>query len=67
MSKRGIRFKVVLLEINEVAWTLIDRFIAKGVLPNFARLKEEGAWTTCLDEDGHEFLNPWSGDPARPL
>ena len=34
--------KVLLLEINEVTWDLIDVFIAQGKLPNFARLKREG-------------------------
>ena len=55
MTKR----KVLLLEINEVTWDLIDGFIAAGKLPNFARLKQEGAWGTPLSVDRPPQLDPW--------
>jgi predicted AlkP superfamily phosphohydrolase/phosphomutase len=55
MTKR----KVLLLEINEVTWDLIDAFIAQGKLPNFARLKREGAWGTPLSVDRPPQLDPW--------
>jgi predicted AlkP superfamily phosphohydrolase/phosphomutase len=51
--------KVLLLEINEVTWDLIDKFIAAGKLPNFARLKNEGAWGTPLSVDRPPQLDPW--------
>ena len=35
-----IRRKVLLLELNEVTWTLIDPMISAGQLPAFARLKQ---------------------------
>jgi predicted AlkP superfamily phosphohydrolase/phosphomutase len=53
------RRKVLLLEINEVTWDLIDKFIAAGKLPNFARLKHEGAWGTPLSVDRPPQLDPW--------
>jgi predicted AlkP superfamily phosphohydrolase/phosphomutase len=55
MTKRN----VLLLEINEVTWDLIDVFIAQGKLPNFARLKREGAWGTPLSVDRAPQLDPW--------
>lgn len=53
------RRKVLLLEINEITWDLIDIFIAQGKLPNFARLKQEGAWGTPLSVDRPPQLDPW--------
>ena len=55
MTKR----KVLLLEINEVTWDLIDNFIAAGKLPNFERLKKEGTWGTPLSVDRPPQLDPW--------
>jgi predicted AlkP superfamily phosphohydrolase/phosphomutase len=51
--------KLLLLEINEVTWDLIDRFIAAGKLPNFARLKTHGTWGTPLSVDRPPQLDPW--------
>ncbi len=51
--------KVLLLEINEITWDLIDPFIAQGKLPNFARLKQEGTWGTPLSVDRPPQLDPW--------
>jgi predicted AlkP superfamily phosphohydrolase/phosphomutase len=53
------RRKVLLLEINEITWDLIDPFIAAGKLPNFARLKREGTWGTPLSVDRAPQLDPW--------
>lgn len=50
---------VLLLEINEITWDLIDGFIAAGKLPTFARLKQEGAWGTPLSVDRPPQLDPW--------
>ena len=51
--------KVLLLEINEITWDLIDGFIAAGKLPHFARLKQDGAWGTPLSVDRPPQLDPW--------
>jgi len=51
--------KVLLVEINEITWDLIDPFIADGKLPNFARLKREGTWGTPLSVDRPPQLDPW--------
>ncbi len=58
MSAAATR-KVVLLELNEITWNLIDPLIEKGVLPNFARLKREGATGSPLSVDLGRHLDPW--------
>lgn len=51
--------KVLLVELNEVTWDLIDPFIAQGKLPTFARLKREGAWAAPTSVDLYPQLDPW--------
>lgn len=51
--------RVLLLELNELAPPLMDRFIAAGELPCFARLRDESVcWITDADE-APEHLEPW--------
>jgi hypothetical protein len=57
MNKLGK--KVLLVELNEVTWDLIDPFIAQGKLPTFARLKREGSWATPTSVDLPPQLDPW--------
>jgi len=42
------RRKVLLVELNEVTWDLIDPLIEQGKLPTFARLKREGVWAAPM-------------------
>jgi hypothetical protein len=51
--------KVLLLEFNEITWSLIDPMIARGRLPNLARMRREGAWGSpeALEKPPH--LDPW--------
>lgn len=50
---------LILLEFNELSIPLMDRFIAAGHLPNFARLRAEStAYVTDAGEDPPN-LNPW--------
>jgi len=51
--------KLLVVEINEITWDLIDPMIAQGKLPTFARLKQEGAWGTALSVDMPPQLDPW--------
>jgi hypothetical protein len=53
------RRKVLLVEINEVTWSLIDPLIAKGKLPAFSHLKREGAWAAPVSVDLAPWLDPW--------
>jgi len=51
--------RLILLEINEVTWDLIDPWIAGGKLPHFSRLKREGLWGTPVSVDLPPQLDPW--------
>jgi len=51
--------KVLLVELNEVTWDLIDPMIEQGKLPTFARLKREGACASPVSVDMPPHLDPW--------
>lgn len=51
--------KVLLIEINEITWDLIDPFIAEGKLPTFAYLKKNGTWASPTSVDLPPQLDPW--------
>lgn len=51
--------RLLLLEINEITWDLIDPLIAQGKLPTFAKLKREGTWGTPVSVDMPPQLDPW--------
>lgn len=53
------RKKVLLVELNENTWDLIDPLIEAGKLPTFARLKREGAWGAPLSVDMPPQMDPW--------
>ena len=51
--------KLIVLEFNELTPRLMSQFIDEGVLPNFARLRQESA--TYLTDAGENppNLEPW--------
>ncbi len=51
--------RLLLLEINEITWDLIDPLIAQGKLPTFARLKKEGTWGAPVSVEVPPQLDPW--------
>ncbi len=51
--------KVLLVELNEVTWDLIDPLIEQGKLPTFARLKRDGVWAAPVSVDMPPHLDPW--------
>lgn len=57
MSKAERR--VLFLELNELTWSIIDRLIAEGRLPTFAKLKREGTWASPESVDHVPYLDPW--------
>jgi len=51
---------IILLEFNEIVPQLIDRFIADGRLPQFAKFKETSdVFVTSADEPSAPYLEPW--------
>lgn len=51
--------RVLLLELNEITWRLIDPLIDSGKLPTFARLKQNGTWAAPMSVDLPPQLDPW--------
>lgn len=52
--------RVLILGLDGATWTLADRFIADGGLPNLARLKREGAWSALNSTTPPMTLPSWS-------
>lgn len=50
---------VIVLEFNELSTQLMDRFIAEGCLPNFARFRSESTVAVTDPEEPQDRLNPW--------
>lgn len=51
--------KVLLVELNEITWDLIDPLIEQGKLPTFARIRSEGTWAAPMSVDLWPQLDPW--------
>lgn len=51
--------KVLLLEINELTWTILDPFIKQGKLPNFQRMVKEGVRSAPEAIERPPHLDPW--------
>ncbi len=51
--------RVLFLEFNELTYSIIDPLIEKGILPNFARWKREGAWAEPDAVERPPYLDPW--------
>jgi hypothetical protein len=58
----GVAKKVLLLELNEINWRVIDRLIEQrggGFLPNFIKLKKQGTWAVQSAVERSPLLDPW--------
>jgi hypothetical protein len=55
----SLRTSVVLLEFDELTPALMDRFIADGKLPNFARLHASSEVFISDAEEQEPYLEPW--------
>lgn len=51
--------KVLLLEINEITWTILDPLVKAGKLPAFARVLSEGARSAPDAIERPPHLDPW--------
>jgi Type I phosphodiesterase / nucleotide pyrophosphatase len=54
--------KVLLLELNEVSWRVVDQLISErgpSFLPNFGKLRAEGAWGIQSAVERPPLLDPW--------
>jgi len=50
---------VISLELNEINFDFVERFIEAGKLPNFRRLLEKAHLTRTQAEKEYPFLEPW--------
>jgi Type I phosphodiesterase / nucleotide pyrophosphatase len=51
--------RLLLIELNEITWDLIDPLIQKGKLPTFAMLKKNGSWGSPVSIEQPPQLDPW--------
>ncbi|MCC2671929.1 MAG: hypothetical protein K0Q72_4400 [Armatimonadetes bacterium] len=51
--------KVLVVELNEITWDLIDPLMKRGLLPNFQALMAEGARGDAWASEEPEHLDPW--------
>ncbi|MBX9581560.1 MAG: alkaline phosphatase family protein [Gemmataceae bacterium] len=51
--------KVVLVELNEITWRIIDPLLKEGALPTFAELIRNGAKATPVAPENPPDLDPW--------
>jgi hypothetical protein len=51
--------RLILIEFNELSPVLMDKFIAAGKLPNFARLRSESDVYLTDAQEAQEHLEPW--------
>ena len=50
---------LLFLELNEVAIPFVERYVAKGLLPNFQRVLAEHGCMRTQAESAYEHLEPW--------
>jgi hypothetical protein len=50
---------LLLLELNEVNFAYLERYIEQGELPAFARLFAEHGYSQTTSEERHDQLEPW--------
>lgn len=58
----GIGHKVLLIELNEINWAVVDRLIdlhGEDALPNFRRLRQQGTWAVQGAVERPPLLDPW--------
>lgn len=51
--------KILVVEINEVNFDLVEKYVAEGHLPNFKKFFAEHGYTKTHSESNQNVLNPW--------
>ncbi len=51
--------RLILLELNEINFRYLERYIDKGFLPKFRRVFEKFGYAQTRSETKHEYLEPW--------
>ncbi|HVL58778.1 MAG TPA: hypothetical protein VM491_19945 [Burkholderiaceae bacterium] len=50
---------VMFIELNEIDFDLLHKYVDRGDLPNFERFFQRHGYVQTLSEDRHEHVNPW--------
>ncbi len=51
--------KVVLVELNEITWRIVEPLLKEGALPGLAELIRNGAKATPVAPENPPDLDPW--------
>lgn len=51
--------RIIQIELNEISYPIIEQLIAKGKLPNFAKLNKEWSYLKTSSEQEYDKLEPW--------
>ena len=57
---------IFFLQLNEINFDYIDRYIDLGYLPNFSALFEKHGYVETTSETEHHLANPWIQWADRP-
>lgn len=58
-STRKKAYRIVMFEVNEISWELMEHFFKQGRLRNFQKLKKAGAIARTVADETFEFREPW--------
>jgi hypothetical protein len=59
MSQSKRCFRVVMFEVNEISWELMQPWLDQGELPHFQKLRESGSWGQTQADERPPLLDPW--------
>jgi hypothetical protein len=51
--------KSILLGLNEINFEFVQKYIDRGLLPNFKRIFSKNGYKTTTSESSYELLEPW--------
>lgn len=58
-SMRKKMKKIICIQINEVNFDYIDKYIENGKLPNFSKFFKKHGYVKTTSENEHHLANPW--------
>lgn len=59
MRNLGSKPALLVLELNEITWDLMDPLMERGLLPNFQAMVREGARADAWASEEPQHLDPW--------
>jgi hypothetical protein len=59
MQQKSLPCRVLLFEVNEISWELMQPWLGRGELPNFERLRQRGTTARTQTDERPPLLEPW--------